>query len=180
METTTTVKENQMKATSKITKSALFATILASLIAVGSGSAFAAQTYRNDTAQVFTNTCANGDGCGSWGESVSISEPATLAPVVVTWSVRYFVDTADTYYVGLNVNGMGCLTGVYGPENLPDIATNPAGHFLTATFQWIVQPDDGVLTKSGTNTFELCGGGGDTVKGDSINISQNTLTVVKN
>ncbi len=169
-----------MKATSKITKSVSFAAILACLIAVGSGSAFAQLVFRSDTAQVFTDTCPSGIGCDSWGESVSLSEPASLVPVVVTWSARYFVNTADIYYVGLNVNGTGCQTGLYGPENLDDIATKPTGHFLTVTFQWIVEPGDGVLISGAKNTFELCGGGDDSVKGDSINISQNTLSVVKN
>ena len=113
------------------------------------------------------------------GETVSTDEPSSLEPVVVIWSARYFVDTADIYYVGLDVNHTGCQTGVYGPSNLDDIATKPTGHFLTVTFQWIVEPGDGVLTKGTSNTFELCGGGDDSVAGDSINISQNTLSVAK-
>jgi hypothetical protein len=169
-----------MKAISIMSKSVVFMAILACLVAVGSGSAYAQLVYRNDNAQTFTNTCANGVGCADWNETVSIPEPASLAPIVVTWSARYFVNTADIYYVGLNVNGTGCQTGVYGPDNLEDIATNPKGHFLTVTFQWIVEPSDGVLIKSATNTFELCGGGDGSVAGDNINISQNTLTVAKN
>jgi len=50
---------------------------------------------------------------------------------------------------------------------------------LTVTFQWIVEPEDGVLTKGTSNTFELCGGGDDNVAGDSINIGQNALSVAK-
>jgi len=170
-----------MKTTSKITKGFIFAAVLACLMAVGSGSAFAQQVYRfipDPNPLIFTNACPSGDGCGSWGESVSISEGSSLVPIVVTWSTRYFVNVADVYYVGLNVNGNGCLTDYYGPTNLDDISTNPAGHFLTATFQWVIEPSDGVLVKSATNTFELCGGGNST--GDSITISQNTLTVAKN
>ena len=168
-----------MKATSKITKSVLFAAILAGVIAVGAGSAFAQQAYRNDNAQVFTNVCSGGTDCGSWGESVSISEGSSLVPVVVTWSVRYFA-SPDIYYAGLNVNGTGCLTDFYGPTNLDYFATDPPGHFQTATIQWVIEPSDGVLVKSATNTFELCGGGAGLNPGDSINISQNTLTVAKN
>jgi hypothetical protein len=171
-----------MKTTSKISKGIFLAAVLAGLMAVGAGSAFAQQVYRNTASTgplTFTDVCPGGTGCSNWGESVSLSETTPLVPVVVTWSARYFVNTADVYYVGLNVNGNGCTTGYFGPENLDDIATNPAGHFLTATFQWIIEPGDGVLV-TGKNTFELCGGGDGNAKDDSINISQNTLTVVKN
>jgi|SRR5271156_6063473 len=168
-----------MKATSQMSRSVIFTAILTCVMLAGAGSALAQQTFRNDNAQTFTNTCANGNDCGSWGESVSVTEGASLAPIVVTWSARYFVNTADIYYVGLNVNGTGCFTDLYGPTNLDDIATKPSGHFLTVTFQWVVEPSDGVLIKGVKNTFELCGGGDGSVSGDSINISQNTLTALK-
>jgi hypothetical protein len=80
----------------------------------------------------------------------------------VTWSARYFVNTADAYYAGLSVNGSACQTGVFGPSNPDDISTNPPGHFLTVTFQWIVLPTHEIskdLLVPGTNTFEVCGGG---------------------
>jgi hypothetical protein len=163
----------------KTNKSVVFAAILACLIVVGSGSAFAQEVLRNDTSQTFKNTCPGGSGCSDWGETVSTEEPATLEPVVVIWSARYFVNTADVYYVGLDVNGKGCKTDVYGPTNLDDIATNPGGHFLTVTFQFIVEPSDDVLIAGTSNTFELCGGGDGLVKDDSITISQNTLSVAK-
>jgi len=167
-----------MKATSKITHGVLFAAILACPMLMGSGSAFAQErVFRDDKAQIFKNTCPNGAGCADWGETVSINEPATLVPVVVIWSARYFVDTTDVYFVGLDVNGKGCQTDLYGPTNLDDIATKPAGHFLTVTFQWIVEPTDDVLIPGTSNTFELCGGGDGSVAGDTINISQNTLSV---
>jgi len=173
------VKENLMKATSKITKSLLFAAILACLTVVESGSAFAQQVFRTDQAHIFKNTCPGGNGCANWGETVSIDEPATVEPVVVIWSARYFANTADAYFAGLDVNGTGCQIAVYGPSDLDDIATNPLGHLLTVTFQWVVLPSDGVLRAETSNTFELCGGGAGLVKGDSINISQNTLSVAK-
>jgi hypothetical protein len=174
-----TSKENQMKTTSKVIESFVFAATLACLIAMGSGAAFAQELFRNDKSQVFKNTCPSGTDCSDWGESVSTNEPSTLEPVVVIWSARYFVNTADVYYVGLDVNGAGCRTGLYGPTNLDDIATNPAGHFLTVTFQWIVLPSDGVLMAGTSNTFELCGGGNGVAKGDAITIAQNTLSVAK-
>jgi hypothetical protein len=174
-----TSKENQMKTTSKVIESFVFAAILACLIAAGSGSAFAQEVFRTDTTQIFTNICPGGISCANWGETVNTDEPSSLEPVVVIWSARYFVNTADVYYAGLDVNHTGCQTGVYGPSNLDDIATNPKGHFLTVTFQWIVEPGDGVLEAGTSNSFELCGGGDDIVAGDSINISQNTLTVAK-
>jgi hypothetical protein len=172
------LKENQMKAT-KVTNGVLLAAVLVCLFAVGSGSAFAQEVLRNPHTQTFKNTCPGGNACSNWGESVSTDEPASGAePVVVTWSARYFVNTADVYYVGLSVNGGACKTDSYGPTNLDDIATNPPGHFLTVTFQWIVLPGDG-LEAGKTNTFELCGGGNGGVKGDEITIAQNTLTVAK-
>jgi hypothetical protein len=172
-----------VKAT-KITNSVFLAAILVCLVAVGSGSAFAQEVSRTVKANTFKNTCPGGTGCADWGFSVSTDEPASgVEPVVVIWSARYFVNTADVYYAGLSVNGGACQTGVFGPTNLDDIATNPGGHFLTVTFQWIVLPSDTIDSKdvltTGTNTFEVCGGGNGAVKGDSINISQNTLTVSK-
>jgi hypothetical protein len=77
------------------------------------------------------------------------------------------------------VNGTGCKTDLCGATNLDDIATKPVGHFLTVTFQWIVEPGDGVLKAGTSNTFELCGGGDGSVSGDAINIGQNTLSVAK-
>jgi hypothetical protein len=172
------LKENQMKAT-KVTNSVLLAAVLTCLVVAGSGSAFAQEVLRNSKTQVFKNTCPGGSGCSTWGETVSTEEPASGAePVVVIWSARYFVNTADVYYAGLSVNGGACKTDAYGPTNLDDIATSPAGHFLTVTFQWIVFPTDG-LTAGTTNTFELCGGGNGGVKGDEITIAQNTLSVAK-
>lgn len=172
-----------MKANSKMTKPVLLAAILACFTLAGSGSVFAQQVSRS-TGGTFKNTCPGGTGCSSWGFSVSIDEPSSgVEPVVVTWSARYFVNTPDVYYAGLSVNGGECQTGVYGPVNLDDIATNPPGHFLTVTFQWIVLPTDKVggedVLKSGTNTFEVCGGGNGAVKGDEIFIGQNTLSVSK-
>jgi hypothetical protein len=162
----------------KVTNSVLLAAVLG-LVVVGSGSAFAQEVFRNPNTQIFKNTCPGGSGCSTWGETVSTDEPAGGAdPVVVIWSARYFVNTADVYYVGLSVNGGVCKTGTYGPTNLDDIATMPAGHFLTVTFQWVVLPGDG-LEAGKTNTFELCGGGNGGVTGDKITIAQNTLTVTK-
>jgi hypothetical protein len=168
-----------MKATSNLTKSVFFAAVLACIIAV-SGSAFAQQAIRNPGSSTPNNDfCSGGDGndCPDWGESVNISETSSLEPVVVTFSLRYFVNVADVYYVGLDVNGSGCITDFYGPTNLDDISTNPAGHFLTATYQWVILPSDGLLV-SGKNTFEVCGGGNSS--GDAVTIGVNTLTVAKN
>lgn len=171
-----------MKAT-KITNSVLLAAILACIVAGVSGSALAQEVNRYNTTKsdTFKNTCPGGTGCSNWGFQVNTDEPTALEPVVVTWSVRYFVNTADVYYAGLSVNGGACETGYYGPTNLDDIATNPGGHFLTTTFQWIVFPGEtsGGKLASGNNTFQVCGGGSGGVKGDEITIAQNTLSVAK-
>jgi hypothetical protein len=173
----TKVKENHMNAISKITSSVFFAAILAGLILVGSGSAFAQEVLLTTTTNTFTNTCPGGTGCADWGFTVGTEEPSTAEPVVVIWSARYEVNKADLYYVGLSVNGGECQVGIYGPENLVNTTANPSGHFLTATFQWIVEASN---LKAGTsNSFEVCGGGDGSVAGDSVNVSQNTLTVAK-
>jgi len=163
----TTSKNTQMR------KSIVFAAILACLIVAGAGSAFAGTNpfLRNLSDQTFDGQC-----CVSFGESVSITEPATPVTVIVTWSTDYAVNVADAYFAGLSVNGGECQTQAYGPRLLAD---NPGSgsSYTSATFQWIVFPSDGVL-KTGKNTFELCGGGKNSAS-DSITIGQNTLTVQK-
>jgi hypothetical protein len=173
----TNVKENQMKAASQTNKRVVFAAILACLIVVGSGSAFAQEVLLTTKAQILSNTCPGATLCSGWGYTVSTDEPSSAEPVAVIWSTRYWVNTPDAYNVGLSVNGGECQIGVYGPQNLDDFATLPAGHFLTATFQWIVEASE---LKAGTsNTFEVCGGGSGSVSGDKITIEQNTLSVAK-
>lgn len=154
-------------------KSVVFAAILACLILAGVGSAFAANPsiLRNTTDQTFDGQC-----CFSFGETVTISEPATPVALVVTWSGDYSVNVPDAYFVGLSVNGGACETAFYGARVLAD---NPGtgSTYTSATIQWVVLPTDDVLVK-GTNKFELCGGGKNSAS-DSLIIGANTLTVAK-
>lgn len=105
------------------------------------------QVYRNYTTQEFAGVC-----CSSWGDSVAVTEPATVQPVVVTWTAEYFT-VWDNFYVGLSVNGGPCLA--FGsrliPETLPGVLIRESG-----TFQWVVFPSDGLV--KGKNTFTVCGG----------------------
>ncbi len=162
-----------MTAASKMSKKVVFAALLACLVVAGSGSAFAAthRVLRNLNDQTFSGLC-----CTSYNETVSITEPATVAPVVVTFSSDYQVNVSgDQYHVGLSVNGAACKTFEgYGPQVIAD-ADAPEGIYSSATIQWVILPTDGVLI-TGTNTFELCGGGLNN-SSDSITIGQNTLSV---
>lgn len=168
---TNNVKKYQMPA-SKMSKSVGFAAILACLVAAGSGSALAASPHvlRTLSDQTFDGLC-----CISFHESVSITEPATLVPVIVTWSSDYSVNVADAYFVGLSVNGGECETLAWGARVLADNPGPGSAYSTAAAFQWVILPSDGVLVR-GTNTFELCGGGKNS-SGDSLTIGLNTLSV---
>jgi hypothetical protein len=166
-----TANEYPVKAPSK-TKMVVFAVIVACLVVAATGSAFAANPIlRNTSDQTFEGQC-----CFSFGETVSINEPATPVAVLITWSSDYAVNVADAYFVGLSVNGGACETLSYGARVLAD-NPGPGSGYTTAAFQWTVLPGDGVLVK-GTNTFELCGGGKNSPS-DSITIGENVLAVAK-
>src|SRR5438874_12293450 len=49
------------------------------------------------------------------GESVKITEPSTVAPVILTWSIEYV--STGPFAFGISINGGGC--GDYGLELLP-------------------------------------------------------------
>ena len=140
-----------MKATLMASKPSLaFFAVLTCMIAAGSTSALAVpagQVYRNYNTQEFTGVC-----CSSWGDTVSVTEPVAIQPVVVTWTTEYFT-VWDNFYVGLSVNGGPCLA--FGsrliPETLPGVLVRQPG-----TFQWVVFPSDGLV--KGKNTFTVCGG----------------------
>jgi hypothetical protein len=149
----------------------VLAAFLACLTMAGAESAFAANpnVVRTLSDQTFKGEC-----CISFGESVTVTEPATLVPVVVIWSGDYAVNVADAYFVGLSVNGGECQTLSYGARVLADNPGPGSAYSTAAAFQWVILPDDGVLVK-GKNTFELCGGGKNS-SSDSITIGDNTLS----
>jgi hypothetical protein len=159
-----------MKAFSKVTKhSVMFVTAIACLIAAGSVSAFAvpaSQVARVMTGQTITAQC-----CVPFGPTVRVTEPAVVAPVIVTWSSDYIV--AGTVQFGLSLNGGPCL--FYGASVAPSLTFGPGSNspFNSSTFQWVVFPGDGLV--QGSNSFTVCGGGASApVK---IDLGFRTLTV---
>ena len=131
------------------------------------GSAIAAfavppsEVVRKETNETFTGQC-----CFSWSETVTVTEPKSLVPVVVTFSTD-FVATG-LIQVGVAINGHPCL-------NNDDIdGSTPAdGTFNSRTYQFILLPNDGLM--KGDNTITLCGGGLRT--SDSITLGFHTLAV---
>jgi hypothetical protein len=138
---------------------------------IGSASAAVEPTARNLSTQNF------GECCVPFNIEVSISEPNTLKPAVVTWDTGYYEYVNDRYTAGLSVNGGACQLATFGADVLPNLTVNASDSNLHVTFQWTILPADGVLVK-GVNTFAVCGGGA--TAGDSINIYNNTLNVELN
>ena len=171
------MKTEKTKSASKMRTSAIFAAMLCCLIVVGAGSASASGPLLRNLNYFYVD----GECCVSFdNETVSITEPSTIKPVVVLWDAGYSIEVADNYLAGLSVNGGACSAkaGVgkgFGPAVIPDFELGYAGNFSHVGFQWIILPSDGVLT-TGTNTFELCGGGANS-SSDQIVINTNTLSV---
>jgi hypothetical protein len=152
-----------MKITSKITKQqvARFALLLACLgIAALAFAVPPNQVLRKGDSPVLTGAC-----CFSFGESVTVTEPAKITPVVVTWNTGYLSHVS--YKVGIAVNGHPCQVS----DNFVFDITDSIGR--TRTFQWVVLPGDGLI--KGTNTFTLCGGGNN--GSDAVTLGFRTLTV---
>jgi len=135
------------------------------MIAMACGSAMAGDkgVLRSNADGTFTGPC-----CSVWDESVTVREPSTLVPIVVTWSTDY--QSTAPFIVGLSLNGGPCT--LFGSASIT--AQNPNGGYLApASYQWVILPGDYGL-RSGKNVITLCGGGvmGDS---DSITIWGNTL-----
>ena len=118
------------------------------------------QLLRKGDFPVITGKC-----CFSWGDSVTVTEPAQVTPVVVTWSADY--QSSNFTNVGIAVNGHLCQV----PEFLD--LDNSGSLFRSHMIQWIVQPGDGLI--KGSNTITLCGGGATNT--DTITLGFRTLTV---
>jgi hypothetical protein len=56
--------------------------------------------------RVEQNNSFQGACCFSWQEKVSVNEPATVVPVVVTWSTDYQSD--GFFFTGLSLKGGVC------------------------------------------------------------------------
>ena len=114
-----------------------------------------------------------GDCCSSWNESVSVTEPSTVVPIVVTFSSDYQASAEGQ--VGLSLNG-GLCNLFFGLNRLPEfnLGSGGKGPFGNVSYQWVIISSDGL--KVGKNELELCGGGsfGDNA---TIVLGFNTLAV---
>jgi len=103
--------------------------------------------------RVEQNTPFQGMCCFSWREKVSVTEPATIVPVIVTFSTDYQATTE--FVVSVAVNDGPCIT--QGPVVFDPFGTGDgSGPFDAHTFQWVILPGQGLV--KGKNTFLLCGG----------------------
>src|SRR5579862_6756105 len=141
---------------------------LACIILAGSISAFAVPTTQVSRALPFSTFV--GKCCFLWNQTVQITEPANVAPVVVTWSADVFLN--DEIIVGLSLNGGSCIA--YGTREIPWLPVLGGSGILNATHQWVLLPSDGL--KKGTNSFALCGGGANSAS-DTIDVGQSSLVV---
>jgi len=156
-------------------QNALYLMTVTCLMLAGSLSAFAAsssQVGKVLTQQSLTDGCVPTD-CDGIKPTVSITESATVTPVIVTWSADY--STTGSSVVYLSLNGGECLA--YGSYVLqqPLLIADSIGANIHTAFQWVILPSDGLV--AGTNTFTLCVGGyGDAAQ--TVNIYNSTLTVL--
>ena len=128
-----------------------------------------AQVFRyTGTPFLHTGVC-----CTVLNESVSVTEPATVVPVVVDFNSDYQSNVEGNF--GLSINGGSCNIFL-GPNRLPEfnLGSGGVGPFGDIHYRWIVKSSDGL--KAGKNTFTPCAGGS---QGDSANIELgfHTLTV---
>jgi len=106
------------------------------------------ELLRVEQNQAFQGIC-----CFSWPESVQVTEPSKVMPVVVTWSTDY--QATGPFLVGLSVNGKPCK--FFGSASIQPFGPGDgSGPFESRYFQWNILPGDGL--RRGNNTFTLCGG----------------------
>lgn len=157
---------NQMMfpAKSKLFTLASLACLL--LVAVSAFAMPPAQVHRSTTQVIVTGPCCQNIA----GETVKITEPSTVTPVVLEWSMEYV--SSGPFAVGVSINGGGC--GDYGPEWLPQETAVNGTAFHPLTIRWVIFPTDGLV--KGTNTFAVCEG--PTVNNaDTLTIGTRTLSV---
>jgi hypothetical protein len=155
-----------MNIVSKITKPAVAG--LAIVCFIMGIAAVANAIPPNQVFQTFTNRTITGKCCFSWGESVTVSEPAQITPVVVTLSTDY--QSTKDFNVGIALNGHPCQFS--GPSDLE--FWPPAAGFKGRTLQWVILPSDGLI--KGNNTITLCGGGISS-DSDAITLGYHTMAV---
>jgi len=157
-----------MKTPSSIKLCLLFLSVvcLGTLVIPTASAVSSKELLRVQQNQAFQGFC-----CFSWLESVRVTEPSTVAPVIVTWSTDY--QATDTFIAGLSVNGGTCT--LFGPAWVqPFRQADGSGSFDSRYFQWVILPSDGLV--KGKNTFTLCGGAFFSPTG-VILLGANTLSV---
>lgn len=138
-----------MKLFSKVYKSraVLLGGILALVLA---GSVPASAVPPEQVFVTLVGKTVSGPCCFSFDDSVKVTEPATVVPVIVTWSTEQKTD--GLYLAGLSVNGGPCTA--YGSRTLQQGLGSPI--LKTMTMQWVIKPSDGLV--QGSNIFTVCGG----------------------
>jgi hypothetical protein len=117
------------------------------------------QVIHDTSSRTFNGIC-----CFSWRDTVQVTEPTVVVPVVVTWSMVYQSQAA--FFVGLSVNGGPCT--FYGSGELPAYVP-----YRSTTFSWVIPRYD--LNK-GVNTFTVCGGS-QVATAYGVSIYDSTLSV---
>src|SRR5215813_3124570 len=156
-----------MNAVVKMAKRAAVCLAIACLVTIVTPTASAVSS--GELLRVNQPVSFQGACCFSWQEKVSVNEPATVVPVVVTWSTDY--QSNGYFFTGLKLNGGVCQ--FYGAIQL-NPTFNFEDFFDSQTMQWVIEPGDGLVP--GKNTFTLCGG---SIISDSvvITLGYNTLSV---
>jgi len=139
---------------------------LAMLFTPKASAVAAKEVLRVERNQAFQGLC-----CFSWLETVQVSEPATVVPVIVTWSTDY--QAPGPFLAGLSVNGHPCK--FFGSGSIQPFGRGDGGGpFESRFFQWFILPGEGL--HQGNNTFTLCGGA--TISPSAvILLGFNTMTV---
>ena len=123
----------------------------------------------NQIQQFLSGRTITGKCCFLWDETVTITESAALAPVVVTYATDF--QESGSFVVELSINNRPCKA--FGPSILE---FDPDRQPLSHTFQWIINPEDGLM--KGANTFTLCGGDMSGNPNPTLILGARTLSVV--
>ena len=139
----------KIKSSIKLCLLCLSAACLTTLLMPTASAVTPKELLRIEQNQAFQGAC-----CFSWLETVQVTEPATVVPVIVTWSTDY--QATGPFLAGLSVNGHPCK--FFGSGSIQPFGRGDGGGpFESRFFQWFVLPGEGL--HQGNNTFTLCGGG---------------------
>jgi hypothetical protein len=139
---------------------------LATLLTPTASAVTPKELLRVEHNQAFEGLC-----CFSWLETVQVTEPSTVVPVIVTWSTDY--QATGVFLVTLSVNGGPCR--FFGPGSIQPFGRGDgSGPFESRYLQWLISPRDGLVP--GNNKFTLCGGAASSPTA-VILLGFNTLTV---